>query len=135
MRTWSLLSGVGVAIVAAWLAVTNLAQAAEEFTCVIPWHGPTDSCFPTLKIPARGQVKIEVYTVQKKSSGEDVGGPVTFQILDTENNNVPVYTLYIPARSTGSWVYESSQKLLVAQIRTNHSLGNDVVVRGRYWVQ
>jgi hypothetical protein len=132
MRSWNLLSAVGVAIVAAWLAVTNLAYAAE-FTCIIPWHGSTDTCFPQLDIPARGLVEIEVYTVQL--DGEDVGGDVQFKILDTEQYDIPVHVISIGARSTGRWRYESSEKLLKAKIRVNHPKIGNVVVRGRYAIK
>jgi hypothetical protein len=134
MRTWKLISGVGVAIVAAWLAVTNLAYAATEFTCEVPWHGPIDTCFPKLDIPARGVVRIEVYTIRDKD-GEDLKKPATFQILDTENKDAVVTTFDIRPHQSSLWVYESSLKMLVAKIRVNHPNVGKTTIRGNYSIK
>lgn len=133
MRTLNLISGVGVAIVGAWLAVTNLAYAKTEFTCEVPWHGPTDECFPKLDIPARGVVTIEVYSIQE--DGEDQTEPATFKILDTEHNNAVVTTFDVRARHSNTWIYESNLKLLVAKIRVNHPNKGKTIVRGNYSIK
>lgn len=133
MRTLNLLSGVGVAIVGAWLAVTNLAHAGQEFTCAVPWYSSTTECFPTLNIPARGVVTIEVYTIQE--DGDDVGGPATFQLLDTENKDAEVHTFRISARERSTWIYESNVKMLVAKVRVNHSNNGRTIIRGNYSIK
>jgi hypothetical protein len=133
MRTWKLISGVGVAIVAAWLAVTNLAYAGGEFTCVVPATGDTDCALPKISIPARGVFWVEVYTIQQ--DGKDQTGPASFKILDANNNNTYVHTVFVGARSTGSWMYESNVKELVAQVRVNYSDYKETVVRGRYIIK
>ena len=133
MRTLNLLSGVGIAIVGAWLAVTNLAEAQTEFTCAVPWDGPDDSCISELKIPARSVVSIEVYTIQK--DGKDQDRPATFQLLDTENKDAEVHLFTLGARSTGLWVYESNVKMLVAKVRVNHPNMSKTIIRGRYSVK
>lgn len=132
MRTWKLISGVGVAIVAAWLAVTNLAYAAE-LACRAPWSGDTDCQWPNITIPARGVLVIEVYTIQV--DGKDIDRPAEFTIFDTNNNNVKVHTMFVGARSTGSWMYENTEAPLVAKVRVNHPQLSDVVVRGGYSIK
>lgn len=132
MRTWKLISGVGVAIVAAWLAVTNLAYAAE-FACVVPWSGDTDCAWPNMTIPARGVLVIEVYTIQV--DGKDIDGPAEFTVMDTNKNNVTVHKMFVGARSTGTWMYESTEAPLVAKVRVNHPKLSSVVVRGRYSIK
>jgi hypothetical protein len=131
MRTLNLLSGVGVAIVAAWLAVTNLAYA-DEFTCVIPATGDTDCGLNSIAIPARGVVTIYVDSIKK--GGEDLKEPATFRILDTNKNNEEVASLTVSAGTSSRWIYPSNLRLLVANIRVNHGRWREVVVRGRYTI-
>ena len=135
MRTLNLLSGVGVAIVAAWLAVTNLAYA-DEFTCVVPATGDTDCGLNDITIPPRGVVTIEVYTIKKKKkNGEDLKEKATFRILDTNKNNEEVASLTVGAGTSSTWIYPSNLRLLVVNIRVNHGVWSDVVVRGRLTVK
>ncbi len=134
MRTLNLLSGVGVAIVAAWLAVTNLAYA-DEFTCVIPPTGDTDCGLNSITIPAVGVVTIEVYSIKNKSTGKDLPESATFRILDTNKNNEQVGKLTVGAGTSSTWFYKSQLRLLVANIRVNHGDWTDVIVRGRLTIK
>jgi hypothetical protein len=131
MRTWKLISGVGVAIVAAWLAVTNLAHAAE-FACVVPWTSDTDCGWSKFTIRPQELIKIEVYSVQKKSDGSNVGKPALFTIKDTNNGDAVITDMAINAGNTGSWKNTSKETAFVVQMRLNVKQGDDVVVRGRY---
>lgn len=131
MRTLNLISGVGVAIVAAWLAVTNLAYAAE-FACKVPWSGDTDCGFPKFTIRPQESIKIEVYSVTKESDGSDVGKPATFKLQDANNGNAVITDLSIRAGASGIWQNKNKETDLIVQMRVNVEQGNDVIVRGRY---
>ncbi len=131
MRTLNLLSGMGVAIVAAWLAVTNLAYA-DEFTCEIPWSGGTHCGLPKFDIPPQATLTIEVYSIQK--DGKDTGGPVSFTVQDANRENVKVHTIDVGPRTSSSWKYDGKEKPLTAQLYVNHADVAKIVVRGRYTV-
>lgn len=131
MRTFHLISGVGVAIVAAWLAVTNLAYA-DEFTCTIPWSGGTYCSLPKFNIPPQAILTIEVYSLQK--DGKDIGGPVSFTVQDANRDNLKVHTINVDPRNSTSWKYDSKETPLTAQLYVNHGDTSTLVVRGRYTV-
>jgi hypothetical protein len=131
-----LLSAVGVAVVAAWLAVTTLAQAAE-FTCKVPWYTDTDCKLPKFSIPPGGKLTIEVYTVKK--DGVDIfltkdRCPV-FKILDVNNDDRLLKALKEMCAKT-SQTYENPLKSTeqVVYLRVNVNQGNDIYIDGKYTV-
>jgi hypothetical protein len=134
MRALNLISGVGIAIVATWLAVTNLAYGAHEFTCEVPWTGDAYTCFPKLEIPARGLVTISVDTIRGED-GEDLMDLAIFYIKDMENKDAVVQTLEVRAHQSVSWRYESNVKLLVAKVHVNYSKSRKATIRGSYSVK
>ena len=130
MRKWKLVSGVGVAIVAAWLAVTNLAYAGE-FTCSVGWLGDTDCGLPTFTLRTGESLKIEVDSIQ--NDGKDVGDPATFTVQDAKKNKA-IRTLVVAARTSASWKYEGQVSPLDVRLRVNHPAMETIVVRGRYTI-
>lgn len=131
MRNLNLLSGVGVAIVAAWLAVTNLAYATE-FTCTVPWSGDTDCQLEKFTIRPGEKLQFEVYSVQE--DGKDLSVEVKFKIQDANKNNVTVDEVHVKPRTTVIWPYPNKENPLVAQLRVNVDQYSTIVVRGRYQV-
>lgn len=132
MRTLNLLSGVGVAIVGAWLAVTNLAEAGQEFACKVPWSGDTDCNWPKFSIRPQETIKIDVYSVQKESDGADVGKPAIFTLKDANVDNATITDLTIRAGASGLWKNVNKETALTVQMRVNVQQGDTVIVRGRY---
>ncbi len=132
MRTLNLLSGVGVAIVGAWLAVTNLAYA-DEFTCVVPWSGDTDCDLPKFSIPPQGLLTVEVYSIQD-NDGNQPKEAALFKVYDANKEGVMVKDFSASARTTVTWKYESKEKALMAQLRVNHPQTARITIRGRYTV-
>jgi hypothetical protein len=133
MRNLNLLSAVGVAIVAAWLAVTTLAYA-DEFTCTIPWYKSTDCRLPKFSIPPGGKLTIEMYTVKKDGQDFTRTAPV-FQILDVNNNDTVMHTT--PAIKPGtSHTYQNPLKTTeqIVSLRVTISQGNDIDITGKYTV-
>lgn len=133
MRTWNLISGVGVAIVAAWLAVTNLAYAAE-FTCKVPWYTDTTCGIPKFSIPPDGNLTIEVYTVKKDGYDFTRVCPV-FQIFDVNNGDRLLATLDDMCAGK-SKTYHNPMKATeqIVSLRVNVKQGNDIDITGRYTV-
>lgn len=131
MRTLNLLSGVGVAIVGAWLAVTNLAYAAE-FTCRVPWTGKAP-CAQPFTVRPQEQVTIEVYSIQYEADGKDVDLPAEFEFVDTSNQSV-VGNLTVWSRTTSVWKNVNKETELHVQLRVNVEKNNNINVRGRYTV-
>ncbi len=128
----NLLSGIGVAIVAAWLAVTNLAYV-DEFTCTVPWSGDTDCNWPKINIAPSEMLVFEVYSVQH--DGKEVGETAWFKIQDANNNNVQVDEIPVSPRTTVIWSPPNKDTPLVAQLRLNVHVNKTMVVRGRYRVK
>ncbi len=131
MRSWNLLSAVGVAIVAAWLAVTNLAYAAE-FSCRVPWYSGTDCGFPKFEIPAQGTLTIEVYSIRREDDGSGVTDAATFYIYDANKENMPVHHFSVSPGSTSTWKYDGKEAPLTATMRVNVDIKATLIVRGRY---
>jgi len=132
MRTLNLLSGVGVAIVAAWLAVTNLAYA-DEFTCVIPATGDTDCSLPKFSIPPQASLTIEVYSI-RDDKGNNVDELIHFRVYDANQDNIIVGTIKQGLGTSLPWKYEGKEKPLTAQLRAYHEDYTKIIVRGRYTV-
>lgn len=119
-----------MAIVAAWLAVTNLAYA-DEFTCNVGWVGNTECGLPTLTLRSGETLKIEVDSIQ--NDGKDVGGLATFAVLDAKKNKA-IRTLSVAPRSSALWKYEGTESPLEVRLRVNHDAMKIIVVRGRYTI-
>ncbi len=132
MRNLNLLSGLGVAIVGAWLAVTSLAHAAE-FSCTIPWYTDTDCKLPKFSIPPEGKLRIEVYTVKK--DGRDFSTPCpVFQIFDVNNDNRLVHTTEICAGAAETYQNPKKTTEQIVYLRVDIGEKSDIDITGRYTV-
>ncbi len=133
MRNLNLLSGVGVAIVGAWLAVTSLAQAAE-FSCTIPWYTDTDCGLPKLSIPPEGKLTIELYTVTKDGQDFTERCPF-FQVLDVNNNNIELTKpMKVCAKTAATYQNPMKTTEQIVSLRFNIKQGNNIHITGKYTV-
>jgi hypothetical protein len=133
MRNLNLLSAVGVAVVAAWLAVTTLAYA-DEFTCTIPWYKSTTCDLPKFSIPPGGKLTVELYTVKIRGRDFTQRCPF-FQVFDVNNNNIEL-TKPMEVCAKAAAIYENPLKTKeqIVYLRFTISQGNDVDITGKYTV-